>query len=181
MILLGAIVVFVLLVIAYFAVSGGDKSSDVVEIDIVNEETGEVEQAAAKVEPAVVLTDIKLSNTKLMTLAEVQLIDMSNKPINIKDASVSSSAIHTRWPWPASRLVDGNVSNLMHSAGKNAWAHIKLAKPITLGNLKKIVVWDRPGSVGNQAAGTKIKLYNGDNMLYSWTLQGHHRSYSFDL
>ena len=106
---------------------------------------------------------------------------MSDKPINITDASVTSSAIHTKWPWPATRLVDGNRGPFMHSAGGNAWAHIKLATPITLGELKKIIVWNRGGKWGSAANGTTIRLYNGETLLHEWTLEGHHRSYSFDL
>lgn len=177
-----AIGVFIaaLLGLIYY-LSPENEVSDVVEVDVVDTETGEVEQAAAKVEPAVVVTDIKLNNKRAMTLAEVQLIDMSDKPINIKDASVTSSAIHKKWPWPAKRLVDGNTSAFMHSAGGNAWAHIKLATPITLGKLKKIIVWNRRDRWGNIANGTTIKLYNGETLLHEWTLEGHHKSYSFDL
>ena len=182
---IGLIAALVIAVIYYFDLVTTESDvvgqSDVVEVDVVNVETGEVEQAAAKVDPNVVVTDIKINSKSYMTLAEVQLIDMSDKPINIKDASVTSSAINKKFPRPASRLVDGDTNSIMHSAGGNAWAHIKLANLITLGELKKIIVWNRGGPRGKHADGTTIKLYNGETLLHKWILEGHHRSYSFDL
>ena len=182
MIAIGGLIVAVFAFIYYMSVSSANVVSGVVEVDVVDAETGEVEQAAAKVEPAVVVTDIKLNSENVMTLAEVQLIDMSDKPINIKKASVTSSEIHKEYPWSATRLVDGGTGAFMHSAGGNAWAHIKLATPITLGELKKIIVWNRSDKKNqSRANGTTIKLYNGETLLHEWILEGAHRSYSFDL
>lgn len=182
MIVIGGFIAALVAFIYYIYVSSANVVSNVVEVDVVDAETGEVEQAAAKVEPAVVVTDIKLNSKNAMTLAEVQLIDMSDKPINIKDASVTSSEIHKKYPWPATRLVDGNTTAFMHSARAKAFAHIKLATPITLGELKKIIVWNRSDKNNYGVAnGTTIKLYNGETLLHEWTLEGAHKSYSFDF
>lgn len=174
MLAIALIIFFTIAVIGYFVFL--TDNTGVVEVDIVNQETGEVEQAEATVEPAVMVTDIKLRNKGRMLIREVQLIDMSDKPINIRDASTHSSKRVAGGGSPK-RMVNTLTVHSMQLESPNSWAHIKLANPIPLGNLKKIVVL----SGGSASAGTEISLYNGDNMLYSWTLQGTQRSYSFDI